>query len=79
MVAIFPGLWISILYDLTEPFQLALVARGMLLEIPILLFLSALAKETATVVLLTEMIRNAAARRWGRALQHGFLLGLVVA
>ena len=78
VVAIFPGLWIPILYDLTEPLQLALVAWGMLLEIPLLLFLSALAKETTAVVQLTEMIRNAAARRWGRALQHGFLLGLVV-
>jgi hypothetical protein len=78
VVAIFPGLWIPILYDLTEPLQLALVAWGMLLEIPLLLFLSALAKETTAVVQLTEMIRNAAARRWGRALQNGFLLGLVV-
>ena len=78
-VAIFPGLWIPILYDLTEPLQLALVAWGMLLEIPVLLFLSALAKETAAVVQLTELVRSTLARNWARALQHGFLLGLIVA
>ena len=75
-VAVFPGVWVSLLHDLTEPLQLALASWGVLLESAGLLLLSALAKETTAIVQLSEAVRSLAARRWSPALRN--LAGLAV-
>lgn len=79
VVAIYPGLWIPLLLDLTEPVQDAFVTWGMLTESAGLVFLAAMAKETAAVVQLTEMARSLIARRWRTGLRHAFFLGIYLA
>jgi hypothetical protein len=77
VVAIFPGLWIPLLRDMTEPLQLCLAAWGMLLESAGLLFLSSLAKETTAIVQLGEVVRNLASRRLLPAARNLLLLGVL--
>lgn len=76
-VAVFPGLWIPLLRDLTEPLQLCLATWGMLVESAGLLLLSSLAKETTAVVQLGEAIRAFATRRFLPAARHLAMLGLL--
>ena len=64
VVSAFPGLWIPLLFDLTEPTHLALLAGGVIAGSTGLLLLSALAKETAAVVLLVQAGMAAWSRRW---------------
>jgi len=71
-LAAYAGVWIPVLLDLTEPLQLALLAAGMLAGSAPLLFLAALAKETAGVALVTEAVRR-------RSLLHAVLAVLYVA
>jgi hypothetical protein len=75
LVAIFPGLWIPLLRDMTEPLQLCLAAWGMLLESAGLLFLSSLAKETTAIVQLGEALRLLASRQLVPAARQLFFLG----
>ncbi len=77
IVAIFPGLWIPLLRDLTEPLQLCLAAWAMLIDSAGLLFLSSLAKETTAIVQLGEAVRNLARRRLLPAGRHLFFLGVL--
>ncbi len=70
LLVAYPGVWIPVLLDLTEPLQLALLMAGMLLSSAPLLFLAALAKETAGVGLATEAARHAWSRDWGNAARH---------
>jgi hypothetical protein len=79
VIAIYPGLWIPLLLDLTEPLQLALLAWGMLLSSAGLLFLSALAKETTAVVIGVEFLREVARRRWASSGRHLLAGALLVA
>jgi hypothetical protein len=67
VIALFPGVWIPVLLDLTEPLHLALLAAGILAASAGLLLLSTLAKEPAAVVLLTVGARAFLARDWARA------------
>jgi len=76
-VGLFPGLWIPIMLDLTEPLQLALLAAGMLAGSSGLLLLSCLAKETSAVALLTEGARHLLARRWRPAGRQAFALAVL--
>ncbi|TMF88090.1 MAG: hypothetical protein E6I08_08220 [Chloroflexi bacterium] len=71
-LAAYAGVWVPLLLDLTEPLQLALLAAGMLAGSGPLLFLAALAKETAGVALVTEAVRR-------RSLVHGALAVLYLA
>ena len=73
LVAAYAGVWIPVLLDLTEPLQLALLTAGMLAGSAPLLFLAALAKETAGVALATEAVRAALARRWRQGLPQAGL------
>lgn len=70
-IAIYPGTWIPILLDLTEPLQLALLAWGMLSASASMLLLSTLAKETSVIVQLTELARRAVAKDLPGAVRHG--------
>lgn len=79
LLAAYPGVWIPLLLDLTEPLQLALLMAGLLASSAPLLFLATLAKETAGVALATEAARHAAAHQWGRALPFAGLAALYVA
>jgi hypothetical protein len=74
VVAGFPGVWIPVLLDLTEPLHLALLAAGMVAGSAGLTLLSALAKETAAVALFSEALRAAVARDWVRGARHGAAL-----
>ncbi len=76
LVAAYPGVWIPILLDLTEPLQLALLGWGMLAGSASLLLLSGLAKESTAVVQAVEMVRLALLRDHRAALRH--LAGLAV-
>jgi hypothetical protein len=76
-VAIFPGLWVPLLRDMTEPLQLFLAAWAMLIDSAGLLFLSSLAKETTAIVQLGEAVRNLAQRRLLPAARHLFFLALL--
>ncbi|GAC1652723.1 MAG: hypothetical protein NVS9B1_00680 [Candidatus Dormibacteraceae bacterium] len=69
-LAAYPGLWIPLLLDMTEPLQVALLAWGMLTGSAGLLFLSALAKETTIVISAVEVFRAAVQRRWAAAARH---------
>ena len=75
-LAVYPGLWIPLFLDLTEPLQLALLAWAMLTASAGLLFLSALAKETSAVVMLVELVRHLMRWRWAAAGRQA--LGLAV-
>jgi hypothetical protein len=77
-VAIFPGVWVSLTRDMTEPLQLALATWGLLLESALLLFLSSLAKETTAIVQLTEGIRNLVGGRMRPAARNLLLLALLL-
>ena len=66
-IVVYPGVWIPVLLDLTEPLQLALLAAGMVTTSAPLLFAAALAKETAGVALVTEAARSAVRRTWRAA------------
>ena len=77
--AAYPGVWIPVLIDTTEPLQLALLAAGMLADSALLLFLATLAKETAGVALATQAVRAALARDWRRAAAPGGLAALFIA
>jgi hypothetical protein len=79
LLAAYAGMWIPVLLDLTEPLQLALLAAGMLAGSAPLLFLAALAKDTAGVALATEAVRAALARRWRQMLLHAGLAAAYVA
>lgn len=79
LLAVYPGVWIPLLLDLTEPLQLLLLALGVVLASAPALFLAALAKETAGIALATEAARHAAARRWRPAAAHAALAALFVA
>lgn len=75
IVALYPGLWMPILMDLTEPLQLALLAWALVLDgSAALLLLSALAKETSAAVQAIELIRRAWARQWLWAGRHALAL-----
>lgn len=77
-VALYPGLWLPILLDLTEPLQLALLAWAIVLDgSATLLLLSALAKETTAAVQVMELIRRAWARQWALAGRHAVALALL--
>jgi hypothetical protein len=78
-VAIYPGLWIPLLRDLTEPVQLFFAAWALLLESAGLLFLSSLAKETTAIVQLGEALRHLASRRLLPAARHFLFLGALAA
>jgi hypothetical protein len=73
LLVAYPGVWIPVLLDLTEPLQLALLMAGALVSSASLLFLAALAKETAGVALATEAARHALSRDWRRAARHAVL------
>jgi hypothetical protein len=76
--ALYPGLWMPILMDLTEPLQFALLAWAIVLDgSAALLLLSALAKETTAAVQVIELIRRAWARQWARAGRHAVALALL--
>jgi hypothetical protein len=75
-VAIFPGLWVPMLHDMTEPLQLALAGWAMLLESAGLLLLSGFAKETSAVVQFTELVRNLGSGRRMPALRN--FIGLAI-
>ncbi len=77
VVAVFPGTWVSLLHDMTEPLQLALAAWGMVAASAGLLFLSSLTKETTVIVQLSEAVRHAAGGRWRPALRHLLLMAVV--
>jgi hypothetical protein len=77
--AVYPGLWIPLALDLTEPLQLALLGWGMLSGSALLLLLSGLAKETTAVVQGLEMLRLAARLDYRAAARHlAALVALVV-
>jgi hypothetical protein len=77
-VALYPGLWMPILMDLTEPLQIALLAWAIVLDgSAALLLLSALAKETTAAVQVIELVRRAWARQWARAARHAVALALL--
>lgn len=76
-VAVFPGTWVSLLHDMTEPLQIALAAWGMVATSAGLLFLSSLTKETTVIVQLSEAARNAIGRRWGSAARNALLMAAV--
>lgn len=63
----YPGAWLPLLQDTTEPLQNALLVAGLETSSLGLLALATLAKETAGVALVTEAMRAAGARQWGRA------------
>ncbi|HEX6349071.1 MAG TPA: hypothetical protein VF160_06735 [Candidatus Dormibacteraeota bacterium] len=69
-LAAYAGVWIPVLLDLTEPLQLSLLAAGMLAGSAPLLFLAALAKETAAVALVTEAVRRRSVVHAGLALLY---------
>lgn len=69
-LGIFPGLWIPVLLDLTEPLHLLLLEAGVLTGSASLLLLSGLAKETSAIAMATEFGRALVARAWGRALRQ---------
>lgn len=71
VLAAYAGVWIPILLDTTEPLQLALLATGILAGSAPVLFLAALAKETAGVALATEAVRR-------RSLPHAALAAVYV-
>lgn len=68
--AVYPGLWIPLALDLTEPLQLALLAWGMLSGSAVLLLLSGLAKETTAAIQGLEMLRLAARLDYRGAARH---------
>ena len=74
--AAYPGVWIPVLIDTTEPLQLALLAAGVMVESAGLLLLATLAKETAGVALATEAVRALVARRYRAGLVAGGLAAL---
>ena len=78
-VAVFPGVWVSLTRDMTEPLQLALATWGLLQESAVLLFLSSLAKETTAIVQLTEVARNLRAGRMLPAARNLVLLLVLLA
>jgi hypothetical protein len=78
VVAIFPGVWVSLTRDMTEPLQLALATWGLLLESAVLLFLSSLAKETTAIVQLMEVAVNLRAGRMLPAARNLVLLLLLL-
>jgi len=73
-VAVFSGVWIPLLLDLTEPLQLALLALGAIGGSATVLLLSALAKETSAVALVAAAARAAWDRSWAMAARHAALL-----
>lgn len=68
--AVYPGLWIPLALDLTEPLQLALLGWGMLSGSALMLFLSGLAKETTAAIQGLEMLRLAARLDYRGAARH---------
>lgn len=76
-VAVYPGVWVPLLLDLTEPLQLALLGWGMLTGSAGLLLLSGLAKETTAIVQGVEMLRRAARLEYGAAARHLLALSLL--
>ena len=67
LVALFGGVWMPITRDLTEPLQLVFLAAGMAAGSAGLVLLASLAKETAAVALVTELLRTLRARLWRQA------------
>ena len=78
-LALFPGLWIPALLDLTEPLHLLLLEAGVMTGSAALLLLSGLAKETAAVAMATEFGRAAVARDWPRMGRHAVAAAVLVA
>lgn len=70
-LVVFPGVWLPILFDLTEPLQLALLAAGMTSGSAALVLLAGFAKETAGVALVTESALGVAHRDPRSALRFG--------
>jgi len=69
-LALFPGLWIPALLDLTEPLHLVLLEAGVMTGSAGLLLLAGLAKETAAVAMATQFGRAVVARQWSAAARH---------
>ncbi len=78
-LVLYPGVWVPVLGDLTEPLQLTFLVAGMTFSSAPLLLLAGLAKETAGVALVTEAARHAWESRWRSAAGHGILAALLVA
>jgi hypothetical protein len=73
--AAFPGAWLPMLLDLTEPTHMLLLATAFVAGgSAILLGLATLAKETAAVALVTEAVRHARGREWLAAARHVVVL-----
>ena len=78
-LAIFPGLWIPALLDLTEPLHLLLLEAGLMTGSAALLLLSGLAKETTAIAMATELGSAVWARQWPVALRQGMAATILVA
>lgn len=78
-LAVFPGLWIPVLLDLTEPLHLVLLEAGVMSGSAVLLLLSGLAKETTAIAMATEFWRAVLARSYAAAARQAIGAAVLIA